>query len=147
MKYRQLTQTQRYQIYARHDLSISQRQIGRELGSVRKVGLQALTYTSYAYHCIKAAGQLLLTCRDTAALLEPAEQAFHDVPMAIFGLIKAAREARTRFTFHLSLGDDGLDPNTIAVTAQRFAIVPLVSHDKATTFVWPAVLSRQTDLL
>ena len=32
MRYRQLTQTQRYQIHARYDLGISQRQIGRELG-------------------------------------------------------------------------------------------------------------------
>ncbi|TCJ25641.1 helix-turn-helix domain-containing protein [Cobetia sp. Ld8] len=31
MEYRQLTQTQRYQIHARYDLSMSQRQIGREL--------------------------------------------------------------------------------------------------------------------
>ncbi|GAA3898855.1 IS30-like element IS1655 family transposase [Halomonas cibimaris] len=32
MGYRQLTQTQRYQIYARHDLGMSRRQIARELG-------------------------------------------------------------------------------------------------------------------
>ncbi|MBZ9559705.1 IS30 family transposase [Halomonas coralii] len=32
MGYRQLTQTQRYQIHARYDLGMSQRQIGRELG-------------------------------------------------------------------------------------------------------------------
>ncbi|SFT57633.1 helix-turn-helix domain-containing protein, partial [Halomonas saccharevitans] len=32
MGYRQLTQIQRYQIHARYDLGISQRQIGRELG-------------------------------------------------------------------------------------------------------------------
>ncbi len=32
MGYRQLTQTQRYQIHACYDLGISQRQIGRELG-------------------------------------------------------------------------------------------------------------------
>nr|WP_269321324.1 helix-turn-helix domain-containing protein [Halomonas sp. BC04] len=32
MGYRQLTQTQRYQIHARYDLGVSQRQIGRELG-------------------------------------------------------------------------------------------------------------------
>jgi len=31
MEYRQLTQTQRYQIHARYDLGMSQRQIGREL--------------------------------------------------------------------------------------------------------------------
>tara|TARA_B100000424_G_scaffold265201_1_gene254516 strand:+ start:376 stop:651 length:276 start_codon:yes stop_codon:yes gene_type:complete len=31
MEYRQLTQTQRYQIHARFDLGMSQRQIGREL--------------------------------------------------------------------------------------------------------------------
>lgn len=32
MGYRQLTQIQRYQIHARYDLGMSQRQIGRELG-------------------------------------------------------------------------------------------------------------------
>ncbi len=32
MGYRQLTQTQRYQIFARHDLGVSQQQIARELG-------------------------------------------------------------------------------------------------------------------
>nr|WP_016856321.1 IS30 family transposase [Halomonas smyrnensis] len=32
MGYRQLTQTQRYQIYARHDVGMSRRQIARELG-------------------------------------------------------------------------------------------------------------------
>ncbi|MCE9662961.1 helix-turn-helix domain-containing protein [Halomonas sp. M5N1S17] len=32
MGYRQLTQTQRYQIFARHDFGVSQRQIARELG-------------------------------------------------------------------------------------------------------------------
>ncbi|WP_412031002.1 helix-turn-helix domain-containing protein [Halomonas sp. M4R1S46] len=32
MGYQKLTQTQRYQIHARYDLGISQRQIGRELG-------------------------------------------------------------------------------------------------------------------
>nr|WP_280730168.1 helix-turn-helix domain-containing protein [Halomonas salinarum] len=32
MGYRQLPQTQRYQIYARHDLGMSRRQIARELG-------------------------------------------------------------------------------------------------------------------
>ncbi|MCG6656337.1 helix-turn-helix domain-containing protein [Halomonas campisalis] len=32
MGYRQLIQTQRYQIHARYDLGVSQRQIGRELG-------------------------------------------------------------------------------------------------------------------
>ncbi|MHA3025188.1 IS30 family transposase [Chromohalobacter israelensis] len=32
MGYRQLTQTQRYQIYARYDLGVSRRQIARELG-------------------------------------------------------------------------------------------------------------------
>ncbi|MCO7234131.1 helix-turn-helix domain-containing protein, partial [Cobetia sp. Dlab-2-AX] len=31
MEYRQLTQTQRYQIHARYDLGMSQRQTGREL--------------------------------------------------------------------------------------------------------------------
>ncbi|MBY5940638.1 helix-turn-helix domain-containing protein [Halomonas sp. DP5N14-9] len=32
MGYRQLTQTQRYQIYVRYDLGVSRRQIARELG-------------------------------------------------------------------------------------------------------------------
>ncbi|WP_202884379.1 helix-turn-helix domain-containing protein [Halomonas sp. YLGW01] len=32
MGYRQLTQTQRYQIYARYDLGVSRRQIAKELG-------------------------------------------------------------------------------------------------------------------
>jgi transposase, IS30 family len=40
MGYRQLTRTQPYQIHAHHDLDISQRQIGRELG------LQTSTITS-----------------------------------------------------------------------------------------------------
>ncbi|WP_108448915.1 helix-turn-helix domain-containing protein [Halomonas sp. BN3-1] len=32
MRYRQLTQSQRYQIYARHNLGMSRHQIARELG-------------------------------------------------------------------------------------------------------------------
>ena len=102
-------------------------------------------YASHAYHRIKAPGQLLISCRDTAEFFEPTERAFHDVPLTILGLIKASWETRTRVSLHLSLSDDGLDPKAITVTAQFLAIVALVSHDIAATLAWPTGAPRQVN--